>query len=164
MGIRSKIKKKLPIFGQSQPKANMEDAEVTNSDMTNSEELTQEDVGDSNEMTGPDNIRGSRDAMEFIDQIIKNNEIVIFMKGTPMQPMCGFSYNAAGILSTFGKPFAHVDVIADAEVRQAIKEYSQWPTLPQVYINQEFIGGSDILTQMYQDGSLKSEIDAAFAK
>ena len=76
-------------------------------------------------------------------------------------PMCGFSANAAGILQSYGGEFFHVDVIADPEVRQGVKEYSNWPTLPQVYVGGEFLGGSDILMQMHQAGELSEVIEKA---
>ena len=79
-------------------------------------------------------------------------------EGLP-QPLCGFSANAAGILASTGHDFAHVDVIADYEIREQIKQYSQWPTLPQIYVDKEFIGGSDILRQMSTDGSLQEMLN-----
>ena len=91
---------------------------------------------------------------ERIAADIAASDVVLFMKGTPMQPLCGFSANAAGILSTYKVGFQHVDVIADYDVREGIKDFSQWPTLPQIYIDGEFVGGSDILSEMHQDGSL----------
>ena len=83
----------------------------------------------------------------------------MLMLGSPSQPLCGFSANAAGILASTGHDFAHVDVIADYEIREQIKNFSQWPTLPQVYIDKEFMGGSDILRQMSTDGSLQELLD-----
>lgn len=98
-----------------------------------------------------------------IDEIVKNNKIVLFMKGTPSFPQCGFSNRATQILQSTGKPFEHVDVIGQPEFRQAIKEYSDWPTIPQVYVGGEFLGGSDILMQMYENGQLDDVVDKAFA-
>ena len=102
-----------------------------------------------------------RDVQSFLDEVVKTNPVVLFMKGTPSSPMCGFSANAAGILQSYGGSFFHVDVIADPEVRQGIKDYSNWPTLPQIYVGGEFLGGSDILMQMHQAGELAELIEQA---
>ena len=81
------------------------------------------------------------------------------MKGSPEMPLCGFSANAAGILSSYGE-FSHFDVISDPDVRQGIKDYSTWPTLPQIYVQGEFVGGSDILAQLHNSGELATLINA----
>lgn len=93
---------------------------------------------------------------EKIKQQVTTNPVVLYMKGTLQQPQCGFSANAVNILSACGVDdvFA-VDVLADPEIRQGIKDYSNWPTIPQLYVKGEFVGGSDIITEMYQDGSLQ---------
>lgn len=101
------------------------------------------------------------DVMSEIDHEVKSHEIVIYMKGTPVQPMCGFSARAAQILDTYGVPYYAVNVLADPEKRQAIKVYSDWPTIPQIYVGGEFLGGSDILMQMYENGQLDDVIKAA---
>ena len=101
--------------------------------------------------------------MEYIDEVVKNNTVVLFMKGSPAQPQCGFSATAAGILQGYGVDIHHVDILRDPEVRQGIKEYSNWPTLPQVYVGGEFLGGSDILRQMHEQGELKEAIEGASA-
>ena len=98
-----------------------------------------------------------------IDNLIKENKIVVFMKGSKLMPQCGFSNNVVQILSTLGVPFETVDILADNEIRQGIKEYSNWPTIPQVYVNGEFIGGSDILIEMYQKGDLQQMVEVALA-
>lgn len=85
------------------------------------------------------------------------------MKGTKLMPMCGFSNNVVQILNTLGVPFETLDVLEDYEIRQGIKEYSNWPTIPQVYINGEFIGGSDVLIELYQKGELQQLVEVAFA-
>ena len=85
------------------------------------------------------------------------------MKGSKLMPQCGFSNNVVQILSTLGVPFETVDILADNEIRQGIKEYSNWPTIPQVYVNCEFIGGSDILIEMYQKGDLQQMVEVALA-
>lgn len=85
------------------------------------------------------------------------------MKGSPAAPQCGFSANAAAILRAYEKPLYHVDVLSDPELREAIKAFSSWPTIPQIYIGGEFVGGSDILQQMQASGELDEAIGAAFA-
>jgi monothiol glutaredoxin len=96
-----------------------------------------------------------------VDEIIKNNAVVIFMKGSPTAPQCGFSAGASGILNGYGKPYAHVNVLADPEVREGVKSYSSWPTIPQVFIGGEFVGGADILKQLHESGELKTLIEQA---
>ena len=98
-----------------------------------------------------------------IENLVKQNKIVVFMKGSKLMPQCGFSNNVVQILSTLGVPFETVDILADNEMRQGIKEYSNWPTIPQVYVNGEFIGGSDILIEMYQKGDLQQMVEVALA-
>ncbi|HQT81122.1 MAG: monothiol glutaredoxin, Grx4 family [Ferrovum sp. 37-45-19] len=93
---------------------------------------------------------------DVIDNQVKSNKVVLYMKGSPDFPQCGFSANAVKILRQSGvNDFLAVDVLQDPEIRQGIKEYANWPTIPQLYINGEFVGGSDILTEMYQNGELK---------
>lgn len=98
-----------------------------------------------------------------IDQLLKSNKIVVFMKGTKLMPMCGFSNNVVQILNTLGVPFETVDILEDPEIRQGIKEYSNWPTIPQVYINGEFVGGSDIMIELYKSGELQQAVELALA-
>jgi monothiol glutaredoxin len=98
------------------------------------------------------------DVMSEIDHEVKNNRIVLYMKGTPDAPMCGFSARASQILASYGQPLYAVNILEDPEKRQAIKTYSDWPTIPQVYIDGEFLGGSDILMQMYENGQLDDVI------
>lgn len=100
---------------------------------------------------------------ERIDSLVKQNKIMVFMKGSKLMPQCGFSNNVVQILNTLGVPFETVDILADSDLRQGIKEYSNWPTIPQVYINGEFVGGSDILIEMYQSGDLQQMVEVALA-
>lgn len=100
---------------------------------------------------------------ERIDNLVNKNKIVVFMKGTKLMPQCGFSNNVVQILNTLGVPFETVDVLDDSEIRQGIKEYSKWPTIPQVYIKGEFVGGSDVLIELYQKGELHQLIEVALA-
>ena len=95
-------------------------------------------------------------SFEKIKQQITENKVVLYMKGTPQFPMCGFSGRVVKILSLCGiKNYFSVNILEDEEMRQAIKEYSNWPTIPQLYINGEFIGGSDIVAEMYESGELQ---------
>ena len=89
-----------------------------------------------------------------IDGLVKASPVVLFMKGTPLFPQCGFSSRAVAILNHLDAPFESVDVLQDQEVRQGIKAYSDWPTIPQLYVNGEFVGGSDIMMEMYESGEL----------
>ena len=97
------------------------------------------------------------DVQQRIDELVKGNEVLLFMKGNASFPMCGFSGRAIQVLKACGvdaKSIATVNVLDDAEIRQGIKEYSNWPTIPQLYVKGEFIGGSDIMTEMYESGEL----------
>jgi monothiol glutaredoxin len=100
---------------------------------------------------------------EQIDQLLQNHKILVFMKGSKLMPQCGFSNNVVQILNTLGVPYETVDVLADYDIRQGIKEYSNWPTIPQVYINGEFVGGSDIMIELYQSGELQQMVEVALA-
>lgn len=111
----------------------------------------------------PDSPRGSRPVPEFLAEFVRSKPVVIFMKGSPMMPMCGFSANASAILRSYGVDMAHFDVLSDPQVRDGVKEFSQWPTLPQIYVGGEFVGGADILMQMHQSGELKEMIAQAVA-
>lgn len=91
----------------------------------------------------------------FIDQTVSENPVVLFMKGTAEQPMCGFSALVVQILDHIGVDYATVNVLTSDEVRQGIKDYSNWPTIPQLYVKGEFVGGSDIVKEMFQAGELK---------
>ena len=92
---------------------------------------------------------------ERIAEIVKANDIVLFMKGTPLFPQCGFSSRAIAILDHLEAPYETVDVLADQEIRQGIKAFSDWPTIPQLYVKGEFVGGSDIMMEMFESGELK---------
>ena len=90
-----------------------------------------------------------------IDTTVKTNDVVLFMKGTVDAPMCGFSGRSVQILQNLGVAFADVNVLASEEMRNGIKEYTNWPTIPQLYVKGEFIGGADIMMEMFQSGELK---------
>ena len=103
------------------------------------------------------------DIRQRIDELVKSNDILLFMKGTASFPMCGFSGRAVQVLKACGvdpKAIATVNVLDDDEIRQGIKDYSQWPTIPQLYVKGEFIGGSDIMMEMYESGELKKLLAA----
>ena len=100
------------------------------------------------------------DTQEKIERTVASSDVVLFMKGTPDFPQCGFSGRAVQILRACGTEFSTVDVLADDDIRQGIKHYSNWPTIPQLYIKGEFIGGSDILLEMYEKGELQQKLTA----
>ena len=95
------------------------------------------------------------DAHSRIAEIVQSNPVVLFMKGTPLFPQCGFSSRAIAILEHLNVPYETVDVLQDQEIRQGIKEYSEWPTIPQLYFKGEFVGGSDIMMEMFEAGELQ---------
>ena len=95
------------------------------------------------------------DSSARIDEIVKAKDVVLFMKGTELFPQCGFSARAVAILNHLNVPFETVDVLQDPEIRQGIKAYSDWPTIPQLYVKGEFVGGSDIMMEMYEAGELQ---------
>ena len=99
------------------------------------------------------------DVNSRISDIVKENDVVLFMKGTPLFPQCGFSSRAVAILDHCGVAYESVDVLQDMEIRQGIKSYSDWPTIPQLYVKGEFLGGSDIMMEMFEAGELKQLMD-----
>jgi monothiol glutaredoxin len=96
------------------------------------------------------------DVNQRISDIVQANDVVLFMKGTPLFPQCGFSSRAVAILDHCGVGYESVDVLQDMEIRQGIKGYSDWPTIPQLYVKGEFVGGSDIMMEMYEAGELQT--------
>jgi monothiol glutaredoxin len=101
------------------------------------------------------------DVRQRIEKLIAENPVVLFMKGTPQFPQCGFSGRVVQILDYLGAPVVGVNVLEDAEIRQGIKEFANWPTIPQLYIKGEFIGGADITTEMFQSGELAEALKSA---
>jgi monothiol glutaredoxin len=99
-------------------------------------------------------------AKERIDEVLRDNSIVLFMKGTELFPQCGFSSRAVAILEHLQVPFKTVDVLQDPDIRNGVKDYSNWPTIPQLYVNGEFVGGSDIMMEMFENGELKQLVEA----
>lgn len=104
------------------------------------------------------------DVLERIDQQVKNNPVVIYMKGTPQMPQCGFSMRAAQALNETGQPFAYVNVLQDPDIFQNLPRYADWPTFPQIYVDGELIGGCDITLELAASGELKTMVEAAVAK
>ncbi len=144
MGLIDRIKRRLPIVGQAAPKP----ASPAPTYTTVSRPEPKEDT--------PSSPRGGRPAREYIDEVVKQNAVVIFMKGTPQSPACGFSASASSILSTHGVPYFSFDVYGDPDVREGVKEFSNWPTIPQIFISGEFVGGADILKTLEDSGELKA--------
>ena len=104
-----------------------------------------------------------RNVTEEIRQEIAANKVILYMKGTPSFPMCGFSAATIEVLHDTGRPFAHVNILEDPEKREAIKKFSHWPTIPQLYINGTFVGGCDIVRELHATGALDHLLDEAFA-
>jgi monothiol glutaredoxin len=99
-------------------------------------------------------------AQDRIRDTVTKNPVVLYMKGNKMMPQCGFSSRVAGVLNYLGVDYVDVDVLADAEIRQGIKDFADWPTIPQLYVNGEFVGGCDIVTEMALSGELDTLFDA----
>ena len=102
------------------------------------------------------------DFHERVKKQVRDHKIVLYIKGTKDQPQCGFSAQTFQIVNQLGKPFETVDILADTEVRSRMEEFSKWPTFPQVFINGEFLGGCDIVTEMYESGELQPVVEKAF--
>jgi len=100
------------------------------------------------------------DVKQRIDQLVKGHDVVLFMKGSALFPQCGFSSRAVAILDHLGVKYETVDVLQDQEIRGGIKEYSDWPTVPQLYVKGEFVGGSDIMMEMFESGELQQLVAA----
>jgi monothiol glutaredoxin len=106
----------------------------------------------------------AEDVLTKIDSKVKGNKVMLFMKGTPDFPQCGFSAHTIEILRSYGVPFATEDVLADAAVRDGIKRYSNWPTIPQIFIDGKFVGGCDIVNELHERGELEPMLKSAFEK
>jgi monothiol glutaredoxin len=108
-----------------------------------------------NEISEIENVDKALDLNQQIKNLIQSSKVVLFMKGNAQMPQCGFSANSVAILKVLGVSFKTFNILKDPEIRQGLKEYSQWPTFPQLYVNNELIGGNDIITEMYQSGELQ---------
>jgi len=104
------------------------------------------------------------DVLTQIEEQVKKNKIMLYMKGNPQSPQCGFSAHTVEILQSYGYPFETADVLENQEIREGIKRYSNWPTIPQIYISGKFVGGCDILHEMHEKGELKPMLKATFEK
>ncbi|MBI3784308.1 MAG: Grx4 family monothiol glutaredoxin [Deltaproteobacteria bacterium] len=105
----------------------------------------------------------AREIMKEIHDEIAKNKVLVYMKGTPSFPMCGFSAAVVEALRDTGYPFAHVNILEDQEKREGIKAFSNWPTIPQIYVDGKFVGGCDILRELHASGELQQMLDKAFA-
>lgn len=118
-------------------------------------------VGDEDQETDTDEAATSDEGgvLARIDKQVTSDDVVLYMKGSPDEPMCGFSARASGVLEAYGVSFESYNVLADEDVREGIKEYGDWPTIPQLYVNGELIGGSDIIMKMHESGELAELFD-----
>lgn len=119
--------------------------------------ILNEDISTTKEFS-PANASG--ELKERIESVINSDKMVLFMKGNAELPQCGFSANTVAILKHLGKSFTTFDILQDMDIRQGLKEYSNWPTFPQLYVNGKMIGGNDIITEMFENGELKEYLDA----
>ncbi len=103
----------------------------------------------------------SRDIMNEIETEVKGNNVLLYMKGSPEQPMCGFSYRVVQILNEIGQPYAYVNILADQEKREAVKQFGSWPTFPQLYVKGELVGGCDIVTELHENKELGQMLEEA---
>lgn len=147
MGILTRLRNKLKVVGGGQPQAPTRVKREPPPPPSHPQPDPEEEFG----AASP---RGDEDPLLFIERIVKENRLVLFMKGTPSAPQCGFSANAVGVLSGFDVDPYTFDVLSDPDVRESVKQYSSWPTIPQVYIDGNFVGGSDILMQLHESGEL----------
>lgn len=151
MSLLDRIKRRLPIVGQTPPPPAPRPAAAAPRTYVEREAPPP-----------PASARGDKPVAEYVAEVVKAHPVVLFMKGVPNAPLCGFSATAAGILTSYGKVHA-VDVIADPEVREGVKQFSNWPTIPQIFVGGEFVGGADILRQLEDSGELKALIEKANA-
>jgi len=150
MGIRRRIRKTLSILGGNEPVAETTPSQQVVPDRSF---LVQEPEPE------PESPRGDQPPAEYIDALVKEHAVVLFMKGTMTAPQCGFSASASAMLGSYGVAIHTVDVLLDPDVRAAVKAYSSWPTIPQIYVGGEFVGGSDIVSQLHAGGELKELIE-----
>lgn len=157
MGILDKLKKRLPLVGgATPPPLDLPQRPAARPPLPSRPPRLEEEAA-------PASPRGSAPPRAWIEEQVRAHPVVLFMKGSPTSPACGFSANASAILFNHLRTFHHVDVLLDADVRNEVKAVSGWPTIPQVYIRGEFVGGSDILTELEKSGELKALIAAAVA-
>jgi monothiol glutaredoxin len=153
MGLIDSLKRRLPIVGTGAPRNDPAARPAA--------PVRSPRPPDREEEPMPVSARGNKPVSAYIEETIKANPVVIFMKGTPISPQCGFSATASGILLEHTPNLHSVDVIADPEVREGVKQLTSWPTIPQIFIGGEFVGGADIVRQMHEQGELKALIQKA---
>ena len=151
MGLIDRIKRRLPMLGGAPTPAKPLPVSRPRSPLP---------MAQATEEAEPESPRGSQPVHAYIESVVKGHPVVLFMKGSPGAPQCGFSASAVGILQGYSVPLHHVDVLADPEVRDGVKAFSNWPTIPQVFIGGAFVGGADILKQLHQSGELRTSIEA----
>jgi monothiol glutaredoxin len=151
MGIRSRLKKLIPIVGAGSPSRPIR--ATPPSQPRPSYEPEPE----------PESPRGALDPTAYIDGLVKTHPVVLFMKGSPASPACGFSASASAILAGYVSQYHTVDVLIDPEVRESVKSYANWPTIPQLFVGGELVGGSDIVNEMHNGGELGPLIKQAQA-
>ena len=154
MGIRKRIRSLIPIVGAGSP------SRPIRPEPTAQPRSTRPSYAPEPEPLSP---RGDQEPLAYIEGLVKSHPVVLFMKGSPMAPACGFSANASGLLAGYTRTYHTVDVILDPEVREQVKAYSSWPTIPQLFIGGELVGGSDIVAEMHTSGELGPLIEAATA-
>ena len=155
MGILKRIKNRLPIVGGAGGRPSPRPAAAYDAQAKTTEPVVPQEPP-----PPPPPPKSAEEVRAEIDADIKAHKVLLFMKGTPAAPQCGFSAAVADILQRTGVPFETRDVIANYELRQGVKDYTDWPTLPQVFINHEFVGGCDIVREMEQSGELTQLLSA----
>jgi monothiol glutaredoxin len=146
VGLIDRIKRRLPIVGGSPPPRSPPVPQYRPAARPEAE-------------ADPVSPRGTKPVADYIAEVVKGNKVVMFMKGTPDAPACGFSAGAIGILKSYGKPVFTFDVLSDGDVREGVKNFSSWPTIPQIFVNGEFVGGADILKQLHESGDLRTMLE-----
>ena len=153
MGIRKRIKSLIPIVGSGSASKPIRATPAAQPPPRPSYQPEPE----------PESPRGDQDPLAYIEELVEGKPVVLFMKGSPMAPACGFSANAAGILAGYVREYHTVDVLIDPDVRETVKAYSNWPTIPQLFVAGELVGGSDIVAEMHNAGELGPMIEQALA-
>ncbi|GEM_PF-16205 len=154
MGIRKRIRNLIPIVGSGSA---AKPIRATPSPQPRATRPSYEPEPE------PESPRGDQDPLAYIDELVKTRPVLLFMKGSPMAPACGFSANASGLLAGYLRDYHTVDVLIDPDVREKVKSYSNWPTIPQLFVGGELVGGSDIVAEMHTSGELGPLIEQALA-
>ncbi|MEE2827927.1 MAG: Grx4 family monothiol glutaredoxin [Myxococcota bacterium] len=157
VGIIKRIKKRLPIIGGSRDSGAVSRPSASFSS-------TSRPAPPSEPPPPPPPPKSAEEVQAEIEGDVKANKVLLFMKGSPRAPQCGFSAAVADILNRMEVPYETRDVIANPEIRQGVKDYTDWPTLPQLFVNHEFVGGCDIVREMEENGELRQLLDEAFSE